>query len=278
MNKLKKNNYFIKQILYDLKTGFSQNGWLLLVYFIGTIVLSQVQLRELIDMGLCISNGSGLVAMLKGIKEISEMNYDLNSFRIPVEWIWLHVGYLIGVAGFPMHDYDERGYQFLIRSRNKKIWWFSKCAWVFIYSISCCIIFYLSMGVSNLVCINNLGTIDETYFGSLSTYVPSAQLFYIMFIMPILSIIAFSMVELMVIFMKNEIIGIVIVLIYIIASAYKKNPLLVGNYLMICRYDFSRLGTEIILGTIICLIIIVGSVIVGYMNFKKIEWGNHKCI
>ena len=39
-----KNRYLLKHIRYDVRTGLRQNIWLLVVYFVGTIVFTQVQL------------------------------------------------------------------------------------------------------------------------------------------------------------------------------------------------------------------------------------------
>ena len=99
-----KNRYLLKQIRYDVRTGLRQNIWLLVVYFVGTIVFTQVQLHEFVDMNLGISWGSGIGALFKGINELSELKHNFNSFRIPIEWMWFHICYLIGIAAYPMHD------------------------------------------------------------------------------------------------------------------------------------------------------------------------------
>lgn len=49
----------------------------------------------------------------------------------------------------------------------------------------------------------------------------------------------------------------------------QKNPILIENYIMISRYNFSNLHNELIVGTFICVIVIFVSAVVGYMNFKK---------
>lgn len=274
---MEKNRYFIKQIHYDLATGFRQNILILAVYFVGTIIFSQVQLHEFMDMNLGISWGSSIGAMFKGIKELSEMGQEFNSFRIPIEWLWFHICYLIGIAAYPMHDYDERGYQFLIRAGSKKIWWISKCVWVIVYCAASYLVFWLGIGVSDIISMNSFSLRDDTYFGTVYNYMAHGQLYYIIFAMPALVMAATAMMELMLVFMKNEIVAVIIVFSYIVMSAYIKNPLLIENYIMISRYDFSNIGRELIVGTIICLVFTVMSVILGYLNFKRIEWGNRKC-
>lgn len=273
-----KNRYLLKQIRYDVRTGLRQNIWLLVVYFVGTIVFTQVQLHEFVDMNLGISWGSGIGALFKGINELSELKHNFNSFRIPIEWMWFHICYLIGIAAYPMHDYDERGYQFLIRAGNKKIWWMSKCIWVIVYCSISYVIFFAGIGVSNIISMKSFSVDDDTYFGSLYSYISHGQLYYVIFVMPLLVMIATAMLELMAVFIKNEIVGIICVFSYIVISAYQKNPILIENYIMISRYNFSNLHNELIVGTFICVIVIFVSAVVGYMNFKKKEWGNHKCI
>ena len=73
-------------------------------------------------------------------------------------------------------------------------------------------------------------------------------------------------------FFTNSFISYIAVICIIVASAYYKSQFLVGNFLMVRRNAiFLNGGIDTIKAVIFDVIIIIASVILGYLYFKKLD-------
>ena len=255
-----------QQIWYDIQTGTLQIWYAYLIYMVIIIFVTESMYHKMAWMD-CISG------YFRGIIEASRME-QVQSFRIPIEWFLFHMGYLFFVVRYPFLDYAKRGYQFLIRSGGKGIWWFSKFLWVIGTAVGYCLIFYMVTFFWNqLLGREILWQQNDRWGFALGTY-RMDYIIWLLFGIPVLVSAALSAFVLLLSFLWNQAGAVIGMLTVLTASAYWKHPWLIGNYTMLYRYDFvgGKWEQQLFYGTVICIGILCLCGGLGYLSFRKREW------
>ena len=264
-----------RQIGYDIKTGMS-HVWKKYVVYVLVLALFTCSMYH---------NGRFIIAE-KGFSWLDCISgyfrgmYDFSlvertqAFRMPIEWFVFHMGYVLLGISYPYHDYAERGYQFLIRAGSKRLWWMSKYLWSIGNAVLYCLIFY---GITRLFTVvigeSTLWNGSDIWgfgLGDLENIYVAVMLF----LMPVMTAVAIAALELCLSFIWNQTGAFMTVLMVLVASAYWKHPMLIGNYTMLYRYSLQqeKLGQQLLVGVGLCLIIMIVSGIVGYKAFERQEF------
>ncbi len=266
-NSLKNN------IKYDLITGIKNRWRIYLLFTVVTIILCASISNEAYRRRLgSISLVEYLIKVFMGMKDFS--NADRTAiFSIPYEWFIVQSFFIIMMSGYPKADFNERGYQVLIRSKSKKKWWFSKCVWllcstVLYYSILYLIIMvfaYFSAGLS-------LDTRSDIWKCGVNI-LNRKNIITAVFIMPAIVSFTLGILEMCIAFLTSTIIAVFCTLSYLVMSAYWSNPILIGNYTMVLRNEtiIGRQGVNSEMGFSLCFVLSVLCIIIGYKHLKKTD-------
>lgn len=266
-NSLKNN------IKYDLITGIKNRWSIYLLFTVVTIILCASISNEAYRRRLgSISLVEYLIKVFMGMKDFS--NADRTAiFSIPYEWFIVQSFFIIMMSGYPKADFNERGYQVLIRSKSKKKWWFSKCVWllcstVLYYSILYLIIMvfaYFSAGLS-------LDTRSDIWKCGVNI-LNRKNIITAVFIMPAIVSLTLGILEMCIAFLTSTIIAVFCTLSYLVMSAYWSNPILIGNYTMVLRNEaiIGRQGVNSEMGFSLCFVLSVLCIIIGYKHLKKTD-------
>lgn len=194
-------------------------------------------------------------------------------FRIPMEWFLFHIGYLFFILRYPFRDYAERGYQFLLRSGSKGIWWLSKYIWTIGTAIGYCLIFYTITFLWSILLGREIFWQQTDRWGLGLGECGRQEMIWLLFVMPVLVSAALSAFVLLISFIWNQAGAVISMLTVLVASAYWKHPLLIGNYTMICRYNIvgGRLEEQLLCGCVICTCLLLIFGLIGYISFCKRE-------
>lgn len=266
-----------RMILHDFTFGLSQN---ISKYLLFVFLFAFFSVRYFLSFD----------HMLNPLPEGSVMDCIMHIFKgmavyipgsdeplmIPITWLLIQVVLALLVFSYPTKDLYSYGTQVLLRSRQRNIWWISKCIW----NISTIIIAY---GIGFLTI-----TIVTAIYGELSL-IPNVQvnqemsalwiqsseltaLYIAVLLLPLLTTIAMSLLQMLLSFLLTPIYSFLIVVCILVASAYFCSPLLIGNYTMLCRNTVAYSnGVDTITGVVVDVIIIVASVIGGIVYIKRCD-------
>lgn len=204
----------------------------------------------------------------------------IDSFDFPELYMVMLMLLFFFIGDYAQRDILGYGKSVLIRSKNKKIWWLSKCAWcinsVLIYfviliavTLIACVLCKANISIiptNSTQVISGINMMDNTE--SINDYV----LWKIIIIQPFIAGVGLCCFQMAVGFITSAIAGFVINIIIIVLSVFYMNPLLLGNSYMIvrnsCLYS-GGINTELSLVIGVCIAII--SLITGYCYFLRMD-------
>jgi len=228
-------NSLKKQFKYDVKTGIINEWKIYLLFTVVIVVLCASIFNEAHRRGLgSLKMMDYLTKIFSGMKDFSDADRTATLF-IPQEWLIVQTFFIIMISRFPKTDFDERGYQVLIRSKSKKNWWISKCIWVLCSTVLYYGIIYLIVGVFAYFSGGiSLETKDDIWKNGI-VILNKKNFIETVFIMPVVVSFTFGILEMYISFLTSPIIAVFSILSYLVMSAYWCNPILIGNYTMLLR-------------------------------------------
>lgn len=200
---------------------------------------------------------------------------------IPIYWLLVHIGCLLFSVEYPIRDLSLYGRQIVVRSQRKYKWWLSKSIWCFVNTLIYyfvgiiteavfCIVFHdrLSFELRMIALSANI----EMSVGNLGDTVPSLQAFLIVVILPLLTMIALSIIQTIIGIITNRIIALLGGLAVMASALYIQSPLLIGNYIMLQRNAvFNRIGLDGNIGIIIMLMELMILICIGTEVFTRMD-------
>lgn len=194
----------------------------------------------------------------------------ISQFKLPVLIVFMVTFMLFLVGSYPKQDMQGYGkYEFLYASRKR--WWVSKCIWVFLNILAYYAVLMLMLAVFTLVQAKSLESLSVSLSATFLSVGKSKTGFLCnVVLLPLLTAEALGMLQTFVGVFLKPIYGYVVIETVIIVSAYKENPFLIGNYMMMLRNRFFVPGPsmEFKVGVIICIILYVILFLGGYVLIR----------
>lgn len=266
-----------KQILYDIKTAYSQNKRWCIICIVLCFLITWRVYREysyvIKEKQLGFSWLDCILAYFRGVEKISLFERD-QIVRIPVEWFLFHFGYLFLEIKYPYTDCMERGYQFVLRSKSRKNWWISKCVWTFFHTGIYFLLFYIITFLGTYILEGEVLKKDTNIWGILINGMEFHEKVVLLVVLPYVVAAALSFLAMVISFLGGTLLSFIVILILLVASVYWDCPLLIPKYSMICRYDLLN-GMDddtVLLGMILSGITIFLSAVGGYFWYKQKEF------
>lgn len=279
--KEKSKNMFLMQVKHDFIMGTIYSWkkyiivFLIFLFFIinfQSIISSEVKYNSFKNL----PNFSDYVIEI--YKGRTNFNFDnkLETLKIPASWILINIFLTFIIGYYPLLDLKTYGMQILLRSKRRYQWFLSKCIWVIgnviiYYAIGYVVMILFSVfnGGISLTPTNeinmNISQVNTTSF-------TSQTFFCICILLPIIISIALSLFQMTVALFTTSILSNIVIISILVISTFYCNGMFIGNYLMILRNSKIDLnGVNTINGLIIGTIIIIISIIIGILKFKKID-------
>lgn len=269
----------MKQIFFhDIRVGIIRRS----VFYVGVCVLT---LLSLVQLGQAIQQGilagvvhsepgylDGIVQIMKGMKA-----YDPKSgeyFNIPIFWMCFHFYLAFLIGNYAYEDLQGFGQKVMLQIGNRHTWWSSKCVWcilsvtVYYGMMSLIVMLYMTFlyGARGGLSPEITAVIQQMNIGTAS----SGRIITAVIILPWLTSVTLCMLQMCVSIMAKPIYAYSMVIVILVASAYFKHPLLIGNGAMLMRNaDFTPGGIGSMVTAAVDVVIIIAVSIGGYFYMKK---------
>lgn len=216
--------------------------------------------------------GDYIMYYLSGISEyIPNKN---TPFPLPFLWMFQSLGCCYFCLHYPLEDLRSTGKHRLILCGNRCTWWISKCVWTCVNVLVYYITAYISsLLVGAVVGVSFSGTITEyTIYllrltGNMNIAPYDGTLQFLIIPLVLCSICILQMLLSLII---KPIYSFIAIATYLLASAYFKTPLLIGNFAMLARsslIDVNGFSVKTVL--FVTLSVMITSIICGNIIFMR---------
>lgn len=197
-------------------------------------------------------------------------------FNIPILWLapHLYLGYLVGY--YPLRDLSGFGQQILLRAQNRSAWWLSKCLWnglsvAAFYLIGALTIFTFMICMGNFhftptaEIILNQCSISASPLSARAVFIAAV-------ILPLLSSLALSLLQMLLAFLLKPIFGYLIISCFLLFSVCIESPFFLGNGLMAIRSELITSGGLSFIDTaLFSVVVVVFSIVAGNCYLKRYD-------
>lgn len=199
------------------------------------------------------------------------------AFSFPALWVFLFLYVAYITLEYPCRNIIGHGSQVLIRCKNRRVWWISKCLWAALATIIYFALLYL---VIMMLCLVFGMDISLQYSDNVNKMIldldpietTSVQNILLLVILPVLTALTIVFVQMCIGLFCKRIYSFLIVAVWLLASCYFQSPFAIGNFAMIKRSIFCSGGQMMIRqGIFIECILITLSVIVGMIRFRRYD-------
>lgn len=275
---------FSKFFCHDIKNGIGDHKVRLLVGFLMFFCLASyhfltLRIYELTNPEFFespVTTGDYFLVLVGGCGKVEQLSDGGSTFVMPVLWVVFVLWVLFASLYYPFIDLNGMGKHLLCLSGQRGIWWFSKCLWTacntlvhyllaFAASIAAGLCFGAKFNMDANVYLYqelemNLGTLTS------GTIWKTAPLFFT----TALVLVALALLQLTLSIAVKPLFSYLALAAYLFAGAYVQSPALLGNFAMPARSSLlTTTGLPPLLGGLLCLWVIVGSVLLGWMLFEK---------
>lgn len=199
-------------------------------------------------------------------------------FQIPFRWLLNYILILYYTSHYMLRDLTGFGQHILYRSKDRFVWWVSKCVWNAVYVTSFYIFAWMII-LGTAICNNAQPTFEfsQNIFylvdlgGNAQIHMNRNIMFEVTFL-PLIITQALSLMQMMLSLLVKPIFCYIINVIIILSSAYYLSSLLIGNYTMAVRsIKIVNNGVSAFPGVVLSVFIILVSIIAGAFIFKKYD-------
>lgn len=218
-----------------------------------------------------------ILYIFRGMRWIVDVQTDIN---IPTAYILPNILIGFAIGNYPFKDINGYGGMVLMRAGKKLVWWISKCIWAVLTACICYGILILeiagvslaggrlSLQVNRQVCISIDGY-DKTLIKNNPNL---TRLAVYMISVGLLTTIAICLVQICVSQIMGPIIGYIAVVVIMIMGVFFRSFLFIGNGFMALRnIMYTPEGGSLTLTIIADIMLIVISVIAGYVSFRRMD-------
>lgn len=216
-----------------------------------------------------------LAFIFRGIEPMIRKD-TMSEFVIPPIWLMLMLLYLLMPLDYPIKSMEVWGSQYLIRT-NRRCWWNAKCIYtivvnIFTFLLQIVTVFLFCVGKKMSISMHNNQMFYEALYGS---NIDDSALdirgnLLLLIVLPLLGIVAMSMLQLFVSVWINPYIAYLISIVILVCSVLLNSPVLLANHMMTIRSALvCKSGIRTEEAVFWCVGIIACAWIVGALLVKK---------
>lgn len=252
-----------KLIWYDLRVGTKVTMYRYLLAIIILIFISELALFLIRDNNLPLQFWDLVYNIFEGIPEYTKERG--TRFQLPTLIMMFQLFMLFVIGSYPRQDICGYGRNVFLQSGSRRRWWVSKCVWqcfnILAYYVAAMLILgtcllvqsnVLSFRIADSMIFQQVGKDAVSFLGNL-------------LLLPIIVSETMGVMQLFIGVFIKPVWGYAVSISLLVVSAYKVNPLLIGNYLMMMRNEYFSPDGKLNLaeGCIVCLILVIGIVVLG---------------
>ena len=213
-----------------------------------------------------------LMYCFKGILPLTD------GFEFPILWFLVMGSCLYMALDYPLNDLTEAGQQVIVRSRSRRGWFLSKCAWNLLSSLLYVLLGVLTALVFALISGGSPSLVNtpEVSEKLMQIYVMEplapAQAVLTAVVLPYLALSAFTMAQMALCLVMKPVFGFLICVCVMVGSLFYNVPYLPGNAAVVVRNGMLVEGfLDPAAMALTCLAVIGGSIIVGLIRFNHMD-------
>ncbi len=275
---------FYKFFRHDIRNGLADHKVRLLVGFLMFFCLASyhfltLRIYELTNPEFFespVTTGDYFLALVGGCGKVEQVPGGGSTFVMPVMWMVFLLWTMFASLYYPFLDLNGMGKHLLCLSGQRGIWWFSKCLWTVCNTLINYLMAFTASTVSGLCFGAKLSMEANVYLyqelemnvGTLTseTVWDTTPLFFLTAFV----LVALALLQLTLSVAAKPLFSYLLMAAYLFAGAYVQSPALLGNYAMPARSTLlATTGLSPLLGGLLCLWVIVGSVLLGWVLFGK---------
>lgn len=267
------------QIRYDIINGIVHQ-WkkLLLIAVVYAVLITEFLVRCNLKHYMGEYTTSDIILwMFKGMTWITDGQKDIN---IPTAYILPNILIAFAIGNYPFKDINGYGGMVLMRARKKSVWWISKCVWAVLTAVAA-----YAMLIIEILTVTLAGgklswqvnkTVCQSVCGYNKIYINNnpnlTRLAVYMIIVGLLTTIAICLVQICVSQIMGPLIGYIAVVVILIMGVFFRSFMFIGNGFMAIRNIlYTPEGGDIRLTILVDMVLIVISVVTGYISFKRMD-------
>lgn len=243
----------------------------LLIILVGFVEMRQAVMCYEAGLYELPSFGNYIVKWMQGMLPLQEAVQ--RQIKIPGEWLVLQVGYIFFLTGHCAKDLNKDGYQRILRSGGKIIWWKTKCVWIIVstllyYAMFLCLLAFFSLMTGGI----QIRVTSEIWMCGLQ-YGPELECIVMVFVLPIVGSMCIGFMQILLEIAFSPVIAIIFCSGYLLAGIYKNSVLFIGNTTMLFRNSFflGEKGISTVHGLLVSVIAIILFYFMGKEKMKRWE-------
>lgn len=243
-----------------------------------TLIIIFIEIIYMHDVTMVEENNNAIPSMmdivlymLKGIKE-----YIPGEEKFIIPYAWMSTQFLCAFVIFNSinNDLESYGLNMLVFSKNRTMWWLSKCS----FSIVVTMIVYAVVYVSAFFISGIYGggfNFTQQYFEQITgiSYngIKEIPIMVFLFTMPVVTSITLNIFQMVTELAAGALFSIMLNMAVCIMSVYFMTPLLIGNFSMVLRNTLivGNEGIDSVWGICAELILVIALVLLGNCIFKR---------
>lgn len=268
---------WVNLLMHDMRCGLLRRRYLItVIIFLLPCLTSHSFFETIGEKG---TYADYLLYCFKGSVPLVALAEEME-FRLPVFWILAIGGCLLINLDYLLNDLTNSGHQIIIRCQNRDDWFISKCFW----NISSCVL-YFGLALLTILVYTLLQDGELTFT---NTPEITVMLFYealtdpvqlsvkdtivCAIVSPLLTIIAYSLVEMLISLLIKPTIAFLTCIILLITSVYWDLPYLIGNGAMVIRSRYLiDDGIDPTISIAVTLTVIIVSILLGVYYFNRTD-------
>lgn len=202
------------------------------------------------------------------------------SLALPIFWVLAMAGSLLLNLDYFLSDLTQAGQQIMIRSKTRRGWFLSKCAWnlcscILYMTLLCTSVLLFTLLSGGTVSLQSTPSVMEIYLSELTvepTLFSGLPGFIAVVLMPLVTLMALNMLQMAMCLLVRPIIGFLISMAILVLSVYCNVSFVLGNGAMAIR---SALlipdGISPGIAAVTAVGIILASAILGAWRFQNTD-------
>ncbi|MGN0319485.1 MAG: DUF2705 family protein [Lachnospira sp.] len=267
------------QVKYDIINGIVHQWkkFAVLAVVYAVIIAEFLARYKIKNLGEMYTTADIILWLFKGMDWITDTQRNI---EIPTAYMLPNILIAFIIGNYPFKDINGYGGMVLIRARKKSVWWVGKCVWaVFTALVSYGIMFVEVLSVSAVggeVTFRVGKQMCSKICGYNRMYIENntnlTKLAICMVLVGLLTTIAVNLVQMCMSQIAGPIVGYIVVVTVLVMSVFVRSFLVIGNGFMAMRNSlYSPEGGDIRFVIIADVVLIVVSVAVGYISFKRMD-------
>lgn len=275
---------FCKFFFHDLRAGLADHkGRLLMAFFLFFCLSSYhfltLRIYELTNPEFFqtpVTTGDYFLSLIGGCGKVEQLPEGGTTFVMPVMWMVFVLWMQFVSLYYPFVDLNGIGKHLLCLSGQKSIWWLSKCLWAVCNALANYLVAFLATVVAG-ICLGAKPSMEANVylyqelemnreFLTSETTWNTVPLFFLL----ALVLVALTLLQLVLSVAIKPLFSYLLMAGFLFAGSYIQSPALFGNFAMPARSSLLvTTGLSPVSGGLLCLWVIAGSVMLGWVLFDR---------